>query len=74
MPVLPLKSYWAMLGYDTETDERLPQLQEYLEKIINRGDMRCSRIFRKFIGIADHLPQSERYELEMLSGQSLTLF
>ena len=60
-----------MLGYDTETDERLPQLQEYLQKLINRSDMRASILFRKFIGIQDHLASSLRNELQLLGSVHL---
>ena len=57
LPVLPPKT-WMPLTLDKDIDDRRQQLHLYLQEIMNRVDMRTSPVFRKFIEMDHHCPES----------------
>lgn len=68
MPELPLKSKWRYLGFDIDIDEMKFYLEDYVQRLIKRPDMRTNALFRKFLEIDKHLPESVPNKFEFIGA------
>mmetsp|Transcript_63140 Transcript_63140/g.87230 ORF Transcript_63140/g.87230 Transcript_63140/m.87230 type:complete len:144 (-) Transcript_63140:1257-1688(-) len=57
MPTFPAKTYFK-LKHDVDIDNRMKELHNYLQEIVNRLDMRASAQFRKFLDFDSKMAES----------------